>query len=96
MKRQIILSLALLFSACLGSFAQNAVKAVLVDATNGTPLGFATVSLTPEGKTKASNYVLSDENGNVEFSSVKNGKFTFKAELLGNKTFSRNITMAKG
>ena len=96
MNRKIIIGAVLLLLVCLPSMAQNAVKAVLVDATNGSPLGFATVSLTPDGKTKASNYVLSDENGNVDFASVKNGKFTFKAELLGYKPFSRSITLAEG
>ena len=96
MNRKYFIGAALFLLMCLPSMAQNAVKALLVDAKSGSPLGFATVSLTPEGKSKASNYVLSDENGKVDFSSVKNGKFTFKAELLGYKPFSRGITLAEG
>lgn len=82
-----LLSLTLLLSA--GAFAQNAaVKAVLLDESNGDPVGFATVSLTRSGETQPTKYTLSDEDGRVELTAVRRGTYTFKAELLGYKTYS--------
>ena len=39
----------------LSLFAQNTVKLVLVDDSDGSPVGFATVSLLKDGQSKPSN-----------------------------------------
>lgn len=67
------------------------VKAVLIDGSNGTPVGFATVSLIRSGQSKPSKYALSDENGNVKFEGVRKGTYTFRAELLGYEAFTKEI-----
>lgn len=68
----------------IGAMAQSRnIKALLLDESNGEALGFATVSLTREGQTKPAKYGLSDEKGKVTIESVRKGKYTFKAELLG-------------
>ncbi len=67
------------------------VKAVLVDATTGDPIGFATVSLSQSGRDQAYKYTLSDENGNVNLTSVARGEYTLKAELLGYQTYTAEI-----
>jgi len=74
-----------------GAFAQNSVKAVLVDSSNDEPVGFATVSLTRDGAQKPAKYVLSDADGKVEITGVRAGTYTFKAELLGYKAFTKEI-----
>ncbi|MBO6238290.1 MAG: carboxypeptidase regulatory-like domain-containing protein, partial [Bacteroidales bacterium] len=64
-------------------FAQNTIKGVLVDETTGEPLGFATVSLTRDGQTKPTKYVLSNDKGAFTLESVRNGSYTIAAELMG-------------
>lgn len=80
-RKFLVLSAALLVAVT--SFAQNSIKAVLVDASNGDFVPFATVSLIKDGQTKPSKYVLSSEKGEAVIESVKNGEYTLKAELLG-------------
>ena len=77
----------------LSLFAQNTVKLVLVDDSDGSPVGFATVSLLKDGQSKPSNYALSDSEGNVKLESVKNGSYTLKAELMGYITHTQKIKM---
>ena len=76
---------------CTGLFAQNRVSAVLIDESNGEPVGFATVSLTLDGAKKPSKYVLSEADGKVEISGVRAGSYTFKAELLGYLPYEKQI-----
>ena len=74
-----------------GVFAQNRLSAVLMDDSNGEPVGFATVSLTREGAQKPAKYVLSDSDGKVEISGIKAGTYTFKAELLGYEPYEKQV-----
>ena len=65
----------------------------LEDASNGEPVGFATVSLTPEkGNAK---YALTDHDGKGTIEKVKAGKYTFKAEIMGYKTVEKAVEIAK-
>ena len=73
------------------AMAQNRISAVLVDDSNGEPVGFATVSLTQEGAQKPAKYVLSDAEGKVEITGVRAGTYHFKAELLGYVNFEKDI-----
>ncbi len=75
----------------IGAFAQNAVTATLIDSSNGEPVSFATVSLTAKDAKKPANYILSDANGKVSITGVKAGTYTVKAELMGYKTWSKEI-----
>ena len=79
------------------SFAASAqsrtVTAVLQDSSSGEPVGYATVSLTKAGATSASKYMLTDDKGKAVIEKVAAGTYTFKAELLGYKTFSKEITV---
>lgn len=67
----------------------------LEDKDTGEPVGFATVSVTPEGKTKATKYSLSDSHGKARIEGIKAGKYTIKAELLGYKAFEQEINVSK-
>ena len=89
--KSILFTLALLL-ACAGAYAQSSLSAVLLDSVSGEPVGFATVSLTREGAQKPSKYVLSDSDGKVEITDVRSGKYVLKAELLGYKTLSRELS----
>lgn len=73
------------------AMAQNRLTAVLIDETNGDPVGFATVSLTKQGAQKPAKYVLSDAEGKVEITGIRDGEYLFKAELLGYVTYEKTI-----
>lgn len=77
-----------------GASAQTrTVTVVLQDSGNGEPVGYATVSLTKPGATSASKYALTDDKGKATLEKVPAGTYTFKAELLGYKTFTKDITV---
>ena len=80
--------------ASLAMMAQNVnVTVKLEDATNGEPVGFATVSLAPEkGSAK---YSLTDNNGKGTIEKVKVGKYTFKAEIMGYKSYEKAVEITK-
>ena len=89
-------SFFVLLLAVLTAAAQNfTVKAILQDSDSGDPVGFATVSLTPDGASKASKYTLSDGEGHVSIDKVHPGKYTVKAELLGYQTWSSEMELHK-
>ena len=88
--KKLLASAALMLSAA-AAFAQNTVTAVLQEADGDSPVGFATVSLTKQGATKPSKYVLSTDEGKVTIEGVKSGTYVFKAELLGYKPFEKQI-----
>jgi len=91
LKRIAFCIVAILFA--VPAFAQSSiVTAVLIDSDSGEPLPYATVSVTPEGTKTASSYCLSDSEGKVRLQNVKKGNYTLKAELMGYKAFTVNIT----
>ena len=92
-KRRILLVLVSLFAAVAMSAQNYNVTVKLEDASNGEPVGFATVSLTPEkGNAK---YALTDHDGKGTIEKVKAGKYTFKAEIMGYKTVEKAVEIAK-
>ena len=89
--------LFLLSAFCLtgiSAIAQTyAVKAVLQDSKDKSPLSFATAAISKTGdkNAKALAYTLSEENGSVEFTNLKPGNYTLKAELMGYKPFTKEF-----
>ncbi len=81
----------------LSVYAQNSftVKAKLTDEKTGEPVGFATASITVKGEKDPAKYVLSDSEGNVNLQKVRKGTYVFKAELMGYKPFTKEITVEK-
>ena len=77
----------------LDAFAQNSVSGTLKDSSNGEPVGYATVSLTPKGESKPSNYVLSDADGSFSILKLNQGEYTLRAELLGYKTVEQQVSV---
>ena len=80
--------------ASVAMMAQNVnVTVKLEDASNGEPVGFATVSLTPEkGNAK---YALSDHNGKAVIEKVRSGKYTLKAEIMGYKPYEKAVEVGR-
>lgn len=93
--KAVLLCAAMILS--LSAYAQNSftVKAKLTDEKTGEPVGFATASLTVKGEKEPAKYVLSDSDGNVAIQKVRKGTYVFKAELMGYKAFSKEITVDK-
>ena len=89
LKIAFLLAFALIASA--KSFAQNNVTAKLLDAVTGEPVGYATASLTPEGSETVYKYTTSSPAGAVTIESVRDGKYTFRVELMGYKTINQEV-----
>ncbi len=87
----------LLLSIHLSAFAQTGftVRMKLTDESNSEPVGFATVSLTPEGQKEPTRYVLSTAEGVATLIKVGKGDYKLKVELMGYKTFEKEITVDK-
>ena len=80
-----------MFMALSLSAQTHKVDVVLKDASNGEAVGFATVSLTPEkGSPK---YALTDGEGKATLEKIHNGKYTFKAEIMGYVTVEKTVTV---
>ncbi len=90
---RILLVLVSLF-ASVAMMAQNVnVTVKLEDASNGEPVGFATVSLTPEkGNAK---YALSAHDGKAVIEKVRAGKYTLKAEIMGYKPHQQAVEVGR-
>ena len=92
-----LIFLFLLSAFCLTGISALAqtytLKAVLQDSKDKSPLSFATaaVSKTGDKDAKALAYTLSEENGSVEFTNLKPGNYTLKAELMGYKPFVKEF-----
>lgn len=87
----------LLAVAAVPAFAQNSftVKFRLLDAGSGEPVGYATASLTVKGEKSASKYVLTDGEGNASLAKVRKGTYILKAELMGYKTYEKELLVEK-
>ncbi len=88
MKKTLLTLFAMLASLVL--FAQNfTVSVKLKDSTSGEPVGFATVSLSPEkGSAK---YALTDHEGKATVEKLRPGNYTFKAEIMGYKPLTKGV-----
>ncbi len=91
-------ALLMLLLACgaLNAQAQNySLKIKLQDKTNGEPVGYATVALTPDGKTDVLKYTQSDDQGAAEIKGIPAGKYKVSAILMGYETYEEVITINK-
>ena len=91
-----VLAVSILFVALpLSAQAQYSVKLKLIDDKTGEPVAFATASLTPKGATTASKYVLTDDKGQASITKVAKGEYSIKAEIMGYKTYTHELTVDK-
>ena len=97
MKRSISLLFTVLLSMFIAasSFAQSthSVSVTLIDASNGEPVGYATVSLTAKGSTDPAKYTLTGEKGNATLSGLRDGTYTFVAEMMGYVKYEKEVTV---
>ena len=82
-------------SVALSAQQRYSVKMKLSDASTSEPLGFATVSLTVKGGTTPVKYILSTENGTAELTGLAKGTYILKAELMGYKTYEKELELTK-
>ncbi len=82
---------------CLAASAQGSfsVKVKLIDSKTSAPVGFATVSLTVKGETTPVKYVLTDSEGAATLTKVRKGTYVLKAELMGYKAYTQDVTIDK-
>lgn len=93
--RYLFLTLALL--APTFAFAQSiySIKLHLTDEQTSEPVAFATASVTVKGEKTPLKYVLSDDKGDAVIPKLKKGTYILKAELMGYKTFTKEILLEK-
>ena len=89
MMRRFLMAFAGLFTALTLSAQSHKVSLQLQDASNGEPVGFATVSISTEkGQPK---YTLTDGEGKAVLEKVRVGKYTLKAEIMGYKPHQQSL-----
>ncbi|MBR1538153.1 MAG: carboxypeptidase regulatory-like domain-containing protein, partial [Bacteroidales bacterium] len=91
-------ALATLFTLCLamGLQAQNYnLKIKLIDKDSGEPVGYATVAVTPDGKTDVLKYAQSDDSGAAEIKGIPAGKYKVAAILMGYDNYEEVVDIRK-
>lgn len=83
--------------AAPSAFAQAiySVKVRAVEEKTGAPVAFATASVTVKGEKSALKYSLTDDQGHATITKLKKGTYIFRVELMGYKTFLKEITIEK-
>lgn len=84
----------------LAGFTANAQSAFnvslkLADEKTSEPVAFATVSLTVKGHDTAAKYILTDSEGKAQLTKVKKGTYVLKAEIMGYKAYTQELTLDK-
>ena len=88
--------LLLLVATAMQAQAQNFnVKIQLVDKGTGEPVGFATVSVTPEGKDAVLKFTQTDADGKAEIKGIPAGKYKVQGILLGYNNYEETVEVSK-
>ena len=86
----------LFVTGAVAAQAQNYnLKIKLVDKATKEPVGYATVALTPDGKTEVLKYTQSDDQGAAEIKGIPAGKYKVAAILMGYDNYEEVITINK-
>ena len=95
--RRGLAAFATIFLLTLSAYAQNSFSVTLrlVDGKTDEPVGYATVSMTVKGEKEAAKYALTDSDGEATLTKVKKGTYVLKAELLGYKPHTQEVTVAE-
>ena len=93
--KHLLLIIALL--ACNTAFAQAiyTIKLHLTDEKTSEPVAFATASVTMKGEKSPLKYVLTDDHGDATIVKLKKGTYILRAELMGYKTYTKEILLEK-
>ena len=91
-----VVASVLLFAVSPAALAQKSfeVKAKFIAGDTGSPIEFATVSLTPKGSEKVLVYTTTDSEGNALLKGVKPAAYVISAELMGYKKFEKEIEVS--
>ena len=88
----VLVTAVLMLAVSVEAFAQShSVTLKVQDAATEEPVGFVTVSLSVPGSSATPKYVLSDGEGKATLDRVRAGKYSLKIELLGYKTYEKEI-----
>ncbi|MBR5055699.1 MAG: carboxypeptidase regulatory-like domain-containing protein, partial [Bacteroidales bacterium] len=87
-----VAAMALLIVQTAG--AQVSVKIKLVDSRTQEAIGFATVSLTSDGKNPTVKYTQADSSGVAILNNVKSGKYTLKGNMMGYDEYTERVTVS--
>lgn len=88
--------LLLLVAVAAPAQAQNYnLKIKLVEKSSGEPVGFATVSVTPDGKDAVLKFAQTDADGKAEVKGIPAGKYKVQGILLGYNNYEEIITVNK-
>ncbi len=93
--RSVLLTLLTLCLATAVQAQSYNLKIRLVDKDNGEPVGYATVAVTPDGKTDVLKYSQSDDAGLAEIKGIPKGKYKVAAILMGYDNYEEVITVDK-
>ena len=93
--RCFILLLTLL--AATPAFAQSihSIKLTLTDENTSEPVPFATASVTVKGEKTPLKYSLTDDKGNTSLTKLKKGTYIVRVELMGYKTYEKEVVVEK-
>ena len=71
------------------------IKLHLTDEKTSEPVAFATASVTVKGENTPFKYTLTDDKGDATLTKLKKGTYILKAELMGYKTYSKEVFVDK-
>ena len=93
--KHLLIIIALL--ACNTALAQSiySIKLHLTDEKTLEPVAFATASVTVKGEKTPLKYTLTDDKGDAVITKLKKGTYLLRAELMGYKTYTKEIVLEK-
>ena len=93
--RHFLFTLAVLLGS--PAFAQSiySIKIHLSDEKTSEPVAFATASVTVKGEQTPAKYTLTDDKGDATITKLKKGTYILRAELMGYKTYTKEIFVEK-
>jgi len=93
--QRILILITLLASQSVFAQAIYSVRLHLSDEKTSEPVAFATASVTLKGEKTPLKYTLTDDKGDAVLTKLKRGTYLLKAELMGYKTYSKEISVEK-
>ena len=93
--KHLLLFIALIAGNTAFAQAIYSIKLHLTDEKTGEPVAFATASVTVKGEKSPLKYTLTDDKGDASITKLKKGVYVLKAELMGYKTYTKEIQLDK-
>ena len=93
--KSLIIIFLLSFQATASAQSIYSIKLHLTDAKTSQPVAFATASVTVKGETSPLKYTLTDDHGNAVLAKLKRGTYILRAELMGYKTYTKEVVLEK-